>query len=103
MLFRSTTTRTTVDRASVKTNRLVIVGDPYAYEVEDSIKRGGPTQGSEGAGYQLGRILANRKHGCRFIVGEDIKYSQEKDKLVVLDPDGKECRLDIVRQERVQH
>jgi hypothetical protein len=43
--------------------------------------------------------LANRKHGCRFVIGEDIKYAQEKGYLWVLDPDGKECKIPIIRQQ----
>ena len=48
------------------------------------------------------RSIANRKHGCRFVIGDDVKYVQEKSKLRVLDADTKECVLDIVRQERRQ-
>jgi len=41
-----------------------------------------------------------RSH-CRFIVGDDVKYRQEKSMLRVVDADGKECTGEIVRQERV--
>jgi hypothetical protein len=50
----------------------------------------------------LTRALANRKHGCRYIVGNAIQYAQEKNILYVRDTDGKEGELDIVRQERLQ-
>jgi hypothetical protein len=43
--------------------------------------------------------INNRHHGCRFIVGEDIKYAQEKGYLWVLDPDGRECKIPIMRQQ----
>lgn len=68
------------------------MGADYVYTVQDSTRRGGGL---------LTTALANRKHGCRFIVGDEIKYAQEKRKLCVLDADGKECGLDIVRQERL--
>jgi hypothetical protein len=45
-------------------------------------------------------VIVNRKHGCRFIVGEDIRYSQQKGYLWVLDPDDKECKTEIIRQEK---
>ena len=45
------------------------------------------------------RAITNHKHGCRFMIGEDIQYVQEKGKLIVLDLDGKACDLDIIKQE----
>jgi len=89
----TTTTNTRVEHTQVKTNLVLIVGEQYVYYVEDSSTRGGPIQGSYGAGYQLGRIIRNRKHGCRFVVGEDVKYAQEKSTLHVIDADAKECSL----------
>jgi len=59
------------------TTRTVITGGKYAYT-----------------------ILDQQKHGRRFIIGDDVKYAQDKRKLYVLDADGKECKLDIIRQER---
>jgi hypothetical protein len=38
---------------------------------------------------------------CRFIVGDDVKYRQDKAKMHLIDTDGKECIGEIVRQERV--
>jgi hypothetical protein len=35
------------------------------------------------------------------MVNDKIKYAQEKRKLYVMDADGKECKLDILRQERL--
>ncbi len=46
-------------------------------------------------------IVDHQKHPCRFVVSDDVKYLQERAKLDVLDVDGKECKLDIVRQERL--
>lgn len=47
------------------------------------------------------RVIDRKKHFCRFIVGDDVKYEQKKSKLYVLDADGKQCTLEIVRQERI--
>jgi hypothetical protein len=69
----------------------MIVADKYFYVIRDTL--------SYIPGALLGNALANRKHGCRFIVGEDIKYAQEKGYLWVLDPDGKECKIPILRQQ----
>jgi hypothetical protein len=70
---------------------VIVVGDDYVYTVQDSIQKGGGL---------LTRALANRKRGCRFIVGEEIQYAQDKGNLSVLDADGKECKLQIIRQEK---
>lgn len=85
------TSTTTVQRVSLKTNQLLIVGDDYLYIIEDTVRT---------HVYLLAKKLAERHHGCRFIVGEDIKYSQEKGDLWVIDADGKECKTPIVRQEK---
>jgi hypothetical protein len=87
------TTSTVIHHMTVCETELLIVGQDYAYVIEDPYAVSGPL---------LKRAITNRKHGCRFIIGEDIKYVQEKGKLNGLDPDAKECRLDIVKQERVQ-
>ncbi len=87
----TTTATTRVRHVEVDTNSLLIVGADYIYTVQDSTRHGGGL---------LTAALANRKHGCRFIVGDEIKYSQEKSRLYVLDADGKECKLEIARQER---
>jgi len=88
------TTNTVIHHMTVRDTELLIMGADYAYVIEDPYTVSGPL---------LRRAITNRKHGCRFIIGEDIRYVQEKGKLIVLDPDGKECKLDIVKQERVQH
>jgi hypothetical protein len=78
-------------------NRVIIRGGDYLYTVDDlSLKAVGmPTHGL------ITRAIANRKHGCRMVVGDPIQYEQTKDKLFVQDADGKVCKLDIVRQERI--
>jgi hypothetical protein len=85
------TSSTAITGVAVQTNELMIVADKYFYVVRDTR--------SYIPGALLRNALANRKHGCRFIVGEDIKYAQEKGYLWVLDPDGKECKIPILRQQ----
>jgi hypothetical protein len=41
-----------------------------------------------------------REHPCRFIVGDEVSYKQQKAFLVLRDADGRKCRLQIVQQER---
>jgi TonB family protein len=73
---------------------LAIVGEDYAYVIVDTTREGGDTLTA------IGNIIASRHHGCRFVVGEDVQYSQEKGTLFVIDADGKECKATILRQER---
>jgi len=82
---------TAIQRVAVRSNELLIVGDKYLYLIMDSRVRipGAP----------LMNALSGRKHGCRFIVGEDIRFAQEKGDLWVVDPDGKTCKTSILRQE----
>lgn len=90
------TAQTRVHYTHVTDNDIIIVGQDYVYNVEDSAATGGK------AAIGIGHAIANRRHGCRFVVGEDVKYFQEKNKLYVLDTDGKECKTEILRQERIQ-
>jgi hypothetical protein len=94
----TTTTNSHVHYMAIQDTQLLIAGDGYSYVVDDSVAKsvGLPTHAI------VTRSIMNRKHGCRFIIGDDVRYAQEKSKLFVLDADGKECKLDIVRQERVQ-
>jgi hypothetical protein len=85
------TSYTAIQRAAVQTNELLIVADKYLYVIEDSR--------SYVPGRPIMNAINNRHHGCRFIVGEDIKYAQEKGYLWVLDPDGRECKIPIMRQQ----
>jgi len=92
-----TTAETTNYYGAVKTTDLFIVGQKYIYEVEDSVQ-----QGSVGWLGLVAELVRNRKHGCRFVIGEDIKFAQEKGHLYVIDPDGKECKAEVVRQEKLK-
>jgi hypothetical protein len=82
---------------TIRDTQLMILGDEFAYVIEDSRVSGrtsliGLTE----------RAVSNRHHGCRFIVGDDVKYYQEKGTLHILDTDGKECKAEVLRQERLQ-
>jgi hypothetical protein len=83
---------------TIRDTDLMILGDDFAYVIEDSRVSGrtsliGLTE----------RTISNRHHGCRFIVGDDVKYYQEKATLHIIDADGKECKAEVLRQERLQH
>jgi len=80
-----------LNSVTVKESVVRIIGTDYEYLAYDG------TSAQTGL---LTRSLANRKHGCRFIVNDEVKYAQEKSKMYVRDADGKECKLDILRQER---
>jgi hypothetical protein len=83
---------------TIRDTDLMILGDDFAYVIEDTRVSGrtslvGLTE----------RAISNRHHGCRFIVGDDVKYYQEKAVLHVLDADNKECKVEVIRQERLKH
>jgi hypothetical protein len=86
---------TSLQYVTVQTNELLLVGDRYFYIIADSTQRGNTL-----LAYAVTNRLVNRKHGCRFIVGEETMYSQEKGKLHIIDVDGKECNVPIIRQEK---
>ena len=37
---------------------------------------------------------------CRYIVGDEIKYAQDKSILYLIDADGHECKAQVMKQER---
>ncbi len=92
-----TDSETKIHEMVIQDTQLLIVGEQYAYVVNDSVSKsvGLPTHGI------VKRAIMNRKHGCRFVVGDNVRYSQDRTKLYVLDADGKECKLDIARQQRL--
>jgi hypothetical protein len=82
---------------TIRDTDLMILGADFAYVIEDSRVTGktslvGLTE----------RAISNRHHGCRFIIGDDVKYYQEKAVLHVLDADNKECKVEVLRQERLK-
>lgn len=94
----TTTSQTRINAMAIQETQLLIVGDEYAYLISDSVAKpvGFPTHGI------VTRTIMNHGHGCRFVVGDDIKYYQEKSILHIIDADGKKCKLDILRQERLK-
>jgi hypothetical protein len=87
------TSYSTIHRVTIQSNQLVLAAEGYLYVISDQRMTSGPL---------LRKALANRKHGCRFVVGEDVKYSQDKGDLYILDADEKECKSPILRQEKRQ-
>jgi len=90
--------KTKVQTRTILATQLLIVGAEFAYTINDTRVR------NSGGGILpdlIGNSVANRHHGCRFIVGDNVKYYQEKAELHVIDADGKECKTEILRQERV--
>src|SRR5258708_18522436 len=86
------------DSMFVKDTQLLIAGDEFSYLIDDPVSKTSklPTH------HIVTRSIANRGHGCRFIVGDNVKYAQDKSNLHILDADGKECKLEILRQNRLQ-
>jgi hypothetical protein len=82
--------------ANIRDNELVILSSEFGYVVEDTRITGGSSTAEA-----VGHAIANRRHGCHFIVGDDIRFWQEKAVLHVFDADRKECKVDILRQERL--
>jgi hypothetical protein len=62
---------------TLTTTELYIVGPEYAYTVQD---------------------MKTRR--CRYIVGDEIKYAQDKSILYLIDADGHECKAQVMKQER---
>ena len=82
---------------TIRDTDLMILGHDFAFVIEDTRVTGktslvGLTE----------RAISNRHHGCRFIVGDDVKYYQEKAVLHILDADNKECKVEVLRQERLK-
>jgi hypothetical protein len=86
--------RTAVGTTVIRDTRLWIVGEAYAYLV---IRPSDAHRCSA-----ITKMVAARKRGCQLVVGDDIKYAQEKAKLHVLDTAGKGCKLQIVRGEQLE-
>ena len=85
------------DYANIRDDQLLLLSDEFAYVVEDTRVSGG-----HGLVAVTAHAVANRKHGCHFIVGDPVKFWQDKAVLHVIDADGKECKVDVLRQERLK-
>lgn len=89
--------QTDVQTLAIRDNQLLLLSDEFAYVVAD-------TRLSGGGGGLIGlgaRAVSNRHHGCRFIVSDSVKFYQDKAMLHVIDTDGKECKAEVLRQERL--
>jgi hypothetical protein len=91
-------TQTTIQTMTIRDTQLLIVSDEFAYLVEDTRTQSGFST-VHGAIIQA---VAGRHHGCRFIVGDSVKFYQEKADLHIIDADGKECKTEVLRQERLK-
>jgi len=89
------TSETQIHSMTVQDTQLLIVADDFLYVVNDTVLKGRGLYGI------AGRAIANRQHGCHVIIGDPVQYSQEKSDLFVKDVDGKVCKMEIMRQERV--
>jgi hypothetical protein len=86
------TSTTRIDYLQISDTQLLILGLDYQYVVDDPVvKRKGV----------LSTAIANRKHGCRFIIGDPMLYIDQGGTLALLDADGKECKLKVVKQKRI--
>jgi hypothetical protein len=76
---------------------VLIVGEDYSFYV--ALKAPARSNGSLiGAGVAAS---INRKNHCRFVVDDMTHYSQIKDHMRVVDADGKQCDMRVLRQERL--
>ena len=86
---------TQIHSMTLQETELMIVNKDFLFVVSDVAEKGSGLYGS------LGRAIYNRKHGCHIIVNDPVDFYQEKTTVYVLDVDGKECKMDLIRQERV--
>jgi hypothetical protein len=93
------TANTRIDHTAIQNTQLWIVGKSIPTSLTTAFKRLSGFRRTVSSPDQL----RTGSEDARFVVGDEIKYSQEKSKLFAIDADGRECKLDIVRQERLQH
>jgi hypothetical protein len=82
---------------TIREKELALVSHDFAYIINDT-----RTQVNSNMTTTIVRAVANRHHGCRYIVGDDIRFYQDKAILHVIDVDGKECKAEVMRQERIR-
>lgn len=81
---------------TLESNQLLLQSPDFSYIIRDDRFRGGANPAEV---FTLS--IAGRHHGCHFIVGDSIKFYQDRLELVVLDADGKRCKVNVLRQERI--
>src|SRR5215471_13563550 len=90
---------------TIRDTQLLLVSDEFAYVVNDTRTSNKLPlhQGAIGDAGAIAHAIGGRHHGCRFIVGDDVKFYQVKDALHVIDADGKECKTEVFKQERLKN
>jgi hypothetical protein len=84
-------TTTQINGITLKETQLLIVGSDYLFAVSDNAPVAFGALGMKGVG----------RRPCPLAVNDPVTYARERDILYVLDMDGKECKMAIIRQERV--
>jgi hypothetical protein len=80
---------------TIQDTQLSIRSDEFLFIVTDTTEKSHSLYGI------AGRAIANHKRGCRIIINDPIMFSPEGSTLYVIDADGKECKLDLIRQTRI--
>jgi hypothetical protein len=93
--------RVNVQTTTITNTQLLIAGTEYNYVINDSRSQDSLVPHAGMIHTSIIQAIGNRHHGCRFVVNDDVKFSQDKNTLHVIDADGKECSTDIIRQERI--
>jgi hypothetical protein len=60
------------DSMLIQDTQLLIAGEVYSYLIDDPVSK----TSKLATHHIVTRRIANRGHGCRFIVGDNVKYSQ---------------------------
>jgi hypothetical protein len=81
----------------VKTTELMIIGSFYSYVVT----RSGSRTLNVKPGVVIASAMKSASHVGRFIIGDTTRFAQQKNNLYVIDADGQECKLEIIRRERL--
>jgi hypothetical protein len=82
---------------TIRDTDLLLISDEFAFIIEDT-----RASGRSSLAGLTERAVLNRHHGCHFIVNDPVKYWQDRTTLHVIDVDGKDCKVEVVRQERIQ-
>jgi hypothetical protein len=85
---------TTNSTETVKQTRYVIIGGSYRYVVEE-------TNASSDWGPDHALITRRLRRRCHLIVGDSIQFAEDRTTLRLIDADGRECKLEVLRQERI--
>lgn len=90
-------TTTQINGITLKETQFLIVGSDYLFVVSDN------TTSSVGSAVAFGALGMKGvgRRPCPLAVNDPVTYARERDVLYVLDLDGKECKMAIIRQERI--